>query len=276
MEKINLSGIYCIENLINGKKYIGQAKNFCIRWNTHKYNLKNGKDSFHLQKAFDIDGFDNFEFYIIEECSREILNEKEMYWIEKYKSFGYNGEFGYNLTSGSNVPLEISNDTRWRMSNSAKNKKPPSLETKRKLSEAHKGENHHLYGKHHLEETKKRISKSHKGIQAGKNNPMFGKHLSEEAKDKIRIANSGKKHIEKYENQHSEENFGRKLKNSTSKYRGVSWDSKNKKWFSQFNYHQQHYFLGRFIDEISAAKAYDQKIFSLSGKKEFLNFPEEF
>ena len=35
--------------------------------------------------------------------------------------------------------------------------------TKKKMSESHMGENHHMYGKHHLEETRKKMSESHKG-----------------------------------------------------------------------------------------------------------------
>ena len=48
-----------------------------------------------------------------------------------------------------------------------------SEETKKKLSEAKKGENHPMYGKHHPEETKKKISEAKKG-----------KKMSEETKDK--------------------------------------------------------------------------------------------
>ena len=41
MAKEKICGIYCIENLINGKKYIGQSKNIYHRWDSHKSSLNN-------------------------------------------------------------------------------------------------------------------------------------------------------------------------------------------------------------------------------------------
>ncbi len=70
-------------------------------------------------------------------------------------------------------------------------------ETKRKISEAHKG-------KHHTEETKRKISESHKGKLAGEknpmydrtgeNHPMYGKHHTEETRKKLSKALKGENH----------------------------------------------------------------------------------
>ena len=43
MEKI--SGIYCIENIVNGKKYVGKSNNIYKRWYEEKLGLK--KKYFH-------------------------------------------------------------------------------------------------------------------------------------------------------------------------------------------------------------------------------------
>lgn len=48
-----------------------------------------------------------------------------------------------------------------------------STETKRKMSEAHKGENNPLYGKHHSDETKRKMSEAHKGR---KRKPFTAEH----------------------------------------------------------------------------------------------------
>lgn len=97
-------GIYKITNLINGKIYIGQSVDINKRWRQHKRNsrIKGREYDKYLYKAFRKYGLENFSFEVIEECSRELLNEKETYYIQYYKT---NDEtFGYNETSGYNQP----------------------------------------------------------------------------------------------------------------------------------------------------------------------------
>ena len=38
-----ISGIYCIENIINGKKYIGSSKDIYGRWVQHENELNKGR-----------------------------------------------------------------------------------------------------------------------------------------------------------------------------------------------------------------------------------------
>lgn len=93
--------IYKATNLINGKSYIGQTKNFEIRKSQH---LK-AKDNYIFHLALKKYGAMNFEWTILEECKDEELNEKEIYWIEQYDT--YNN--GYNSTKdGDNADALIS------------------------------------------------------------------------------------------------------------------------------------------------------------------------
>ena len=47
-------------------------------------------------------------------------------------------------------------------------------------------------------------------------------------------------------------------KNTSSKYKGVTWDKRNRKWMVQITMKGKRKSLGRFVREIDAAKAYDK------------------
>ena len=101
-------GIYCVENNINGKKYIGQSINIARRWSEHrcKSNIEN-RDTF-LYNAIKKYGIENFKFYIIEECIEKELNNREMYWIDYFDTYkhGYNMTLGGAGTSGENIEMQ--------------------------------------------------------------------------------------------------------------------------------------------------------------------------
>lgn len=85
-------GIYCIENLIDGKKYIGQGSNVEERmWNYHK-------GCNYLLNALSYFGEENFKRYIVDECSPENIDELEIYYIDILKS--HCSEWGYNISYG--------------------------------------------------------------------------------------------------------------------------------------------------------------------------------
>ena len=87
-------GIYKIENKINGNVYIGQSINIERRWHDHKKRRKDSSTI--LGRAFIKHGISNFSFEIIETCTKEELNVREVYWVTKYNSY----HKGYNATPG--------------------------------------------------------------------------------------------------------------------------------------------------------------------------------
>lgn len=98
----NISGIYLIKNIVNNKIYIGQSIDIRRRWLEHlrsgqpeKYSIKSERDTnTPIHKAMQKYGVENFFITILEECSKDLLDIREQYWILKLssniKSIGYN------------------------------------------------------------------------------------------------------------------------------------------------------------------------------------------
>ena len=87
-----MTGIYLITNNITKECYIGQSKNIDNRFSSHRQNLKNKKYALYTDMRYY--GLENFSFSILEECSIQKLDEREMYWIRKYQD---NGRSLYNI-----------------------------------------------------------------------------------------------------------------------------------------------------------------------------------
>lgn len=108
-----MTGIYIIENLINGKKYIGQAENIGSRWTTHirrGSGLESGRTEL-LYQAMQKYGLSNFSFRILEECNITELDEREAYWIKEYNTYVYNpNSNGYNVLSGGKTSRKITDE----------------------------------------------------------------------------------------------------------------------------------------------------------------------
>lgn len=71
-------GIYKITNKINGNFYIGQSVDIKRRFMEHR--TPNGTMT-PIKLAIKKYGLENFAFEVLEECSKDKLNEREIYWI---------------------------------------------------------------------------------------------------------------------------------------------------------------------------------------------------
>ena len=106
--------IYCIENLINGKRYVGETT-YPIqkRWQEHcRFSRRECSDR-PLYRAMRKYGLENFTVYQLEECEDSIRWEREKFWVSTLNSF----HSGYNATIGGDggSTLEIDKKTFIKM-----------------------------------------------------------------------------------------------------------------------------------------------------------------
>ena len=178
--KEKIIGIYCIENTVNGKKYIGQSKDIKDRWRRHISELRKCKhDNSYLQENWIAYGESAFKFYVLEECSPELLDEKEKYYIDYLDSMSYGN--GFNLTTGGKRGNFMTDEIKQKMSKSVAESYTDELREIRRQDaldywsnpENRKrmvGENNGMYGKHHSEESKRKMSEAKKGKPSWRKN----------------------------------------------------------------------------------------------------------
>lgn len=207
-----IGGIYKIQNVVNGKCYIGSAKSFRTRFRKHKNVLvKNAHHSIKLQRAWNKHGEDAFIFQPIIFCEPKNLLFYEQQAIDAYNSYcdGYNATIKANSALGvkrsdeikakisvSKAGIKLSAEHKKAISDGNKGKKR-SDETKEKIRIVNTGvkkSKSHIenmrkanLGKKYNDETKAKISASLIG-----NKRALGNVLSTETKDKMSVAHKGK------------------------------------------------------------------------------------
>ena len=97
--KKTICGIYKITNLLTEQCYIGQSVNISDRWKQHcKCGLGiEAPATNKLYNSMQRDKIWNFSFELLEQCSKDLLNEKEKFWIQMYQS----NKFGLNIVKGN-------------------------------------------------------------------------------------------------------------------------------------------------------------------------------
>lgn len=211
--------IYKISTPCSNKVYIGKTEQTIEdRFLGHIRATNNGS-SYHIHNAMRKYGIENFKIEQIEECSVDILSERESYWIDYYDSFNN----GYNMTKGgdgntlydykeiADKYLELENEAEtadfFGCSKGTVQSACKAYDITIKRNVQQKGFWDTEQGQKRKEklrkqfiknnpnknglskEHKQKLSEAKKGKYCGKNSPNYGKHPSEETKQKM-IKNS--------------------------------------------------------------------------------------
>ncbi|MDR5728314.1 MAG: GIY-YIG nuclease family protein [Terriglobia bacterium] len=117
-----ISGIYKIENKVNGKFYIGSAVKLQARFNSHRHMLRqNRHKNAHLQAAWNKYGPDSFEFSTLLYCRRQDVLLYEQICIDGFEATVH----GYNLApiAGNTVGIVPRPESIAKMAASKRGKK---------------------------------------------------------------------------------------------------------------------------------------------------------
>lgn len=193
--------IYEIFNIVNSKKYVGQAIDYERRWKAHINELnRNGKNDYnkHFQNAWNKYGQECFMFIILEtveantqEELQNKLNELEKQYIREWNLL--DDRYGYNVAEGGHNGYCLAGYTEEQRKVVYKKQ---SETMKEKYANGYVNPNK---GKHISEEQKQRLREIHLGksptqeaIEKGRLK-RIGKHYhTKESKAKISEANKGK------------------------------------------------------------------------------------
>jgi len=164
MGEVGISGIYRIRNILDDKEYWGSAKDFDERWYLHIRDLERNKHhSPKLQHAWNLYGAYHFvfeEMEIVNDLSK--LLEREQVWIDASECV----KLGYNCcpVAGSKLGWVTPEETKRKISEAQKGQAAPwakykrSDETKERMSIAQRSYKH-TTGYKFTEQTKERMRK---------------------------------------------------------------------------------------------------------------------
>ena len=202
-----LTGVYVLDCVENGKKYIGSAaKCFKKRLREHLALLRKGTHhSRHLQQAWNKYGEGSFQFNLLEICAAKDCIKREQFFIQRFNSADGNHGFNICKESRSRLGVKSSEITCRKIGDANRGRKhPPSFAAE--ISRRNKGSKRTaeqiakmsaaMKGRNHTEETKSKMRGKKKSAEFCENarKRMLGKKLSPEQRAAMSACRIGIKH----------------------------------------------------------------------------------
>jgi group I intron endonuclease len=207
--EVFVSGIYLIENILSGKRYIGQTVDYAKRKASHINALRgNYHPNKYLQSSWNKYGENAFRFTLVIECDVDKLDELEIRYIRQFNTLAPKG---FNLTKGGDGVRGL----KW------------SMESREAVSRAKKGkrtgDEAYWFGKKHTPETLEKLRVATSNLWE---NVEYRQHQVE--------VHKGKKQSEETKRKRSEALKGNKNNKRAHRYRcvetGIEYES-----FGQIN-----------------------------------------
>lgn len=111
-----ISGVYCIENTTNGKKYVGSSNNVRARLVVHRRHLRDMCHyNEHLQRSWNRDGEDSFRCLVLEEFSGSDYDLRQREQVHIDMNNVLDRDHGYNVAPKTDRS-EVSEETRQKQS----------------------------------------------------------------------------------------------------------------------------------------------------------------
>ncbi|MBE3094213.1 MAG: hypothetical protein IMZ52_04210, partial [Actinobacteria bacterium] len=265
-------GIYCIERIETGQRYIGKGKNLIQEmWRGHA-------GCTYIYRAIKKHGDDAFIRYVVEYCEIGELDYWEKYYIREWNTKVPNG---YNLTDGGEGTLGYNHTEKSKKQMSfAKKGKLHSEERKKARRLKMAGRKGPTYGKPMLEKTKKLLSTARKGKPISENHKnaisvgLRAMYAKSPKKRGMKHRDESKKRISNATKGENNPRFGTKLSTATSQFHGVFKIVRKKKKYIRWGSRVGRTTIGEYKTEVEAALAHDKYIRENNSPYP-LNFPKE-
>lgn len=191
----DVSGVYLIRNVVNGRVYVGSSCLVHKRLDAHKSLLNRQKHhNRHLQAAWNKYGASSFSFQLLEETAVALLIQREQYYIDTLLAH----EKGYNLSPTAGSTRGFAQPEHVCAAVAAANRRRVWSDAQRE---------HHA----EVQAVRLRMLASDPILRERLRRVHAGKVVREETRAKLRAANLGKHHSAEARKKMSEARRGRPM-----------------------------------------------------------------